>query len=75
MVTIDRHRDWLYGVKSGLPDLYIDKKISSSERLKFIHDIITFPASEGGAGIYPDLNEWKMVKYIFPPHDRIFNRV
>ncbi|KTW29972.1 uncharacterized protein T551_01916 [Pneumocystis jirovecii RU7] len=71
---VSRHRDWLYGVKSGLPDLYIDKKISSSERLKFIHDIITFPASEGGAGIYPDLNEWKMVKYIFPPHDRIFNR-
>ncbi|KAG5518564.1 hypothetical protein PMAC_002960 [Pneumocystis sp. 'macacae'] len=67
-------RDWLYGVRNGLPDLHDDRKISSSQRLKFIYDIISFPVSEGGAGVCPDLDEWKMVKHIFPLHDPVFSR-
>ncbi|EMR09816.1 hypothetical protein PNEG_01997 [Pneumocystis murina B123] len=72
--SISRRKDWLYGIEKVSPYIKDDEKITVSERLRLVYDIISSPVSEGGAGICPDLNEWKMVKFIFPLHDYRFNK-
>ncbi|KAI1821534.1 DUF590-domain-containing protein [Xylaria intraflava] len=74
----ERVQDWLYGVRSAAPDKDITKAfgnepITEAERLRLVYLLITLPKNEGGAGITPNVGQWKQVTAVFPLHDHAFN--
>ncbi|KAF9575824.1 hypothetical protein EC968_001612 [Mortierella alpina] len=76
--------DWLTGVKIGgtteaeqmlQPAEQRDHSLDylkDADRIRLIHELITEIPMEGGAGIYPDENEF--VESILPLHDRGYNK-
>ena len=79
MLTENRVRDWLYGLRAAEPDRETHIALNAlpptqSERYRIVHHLITSPTSEGGAGITPQIGEWKNVESVFPLHDHAFNR-
>ncbi|RJE20040.1 plasma membrane channel protein, partial [Aspergillus sclerotialis] len=70
-----RVRDWLYGVRNAEPEPADSVEAQTdSERLRIINHMITLSPEEGGAGITPNIGEWKNVLSIFPLHDVEANR-
>lgn len=74
-----RVKDWLYGVRAAQPDKETQRSITGqaltqAERFRIVHDMITSPREEGGAGINPKEGEWQNVESIFPLHDQAFNK-
>ena len=72
-------RDWIYGVRTAAPPTETRQALETeplyeAERLRIIYQLITNPASEGGAGITPKEGEWAPVQAIFALHDRAYNR-
>ena len=68
-------RDWLYGVRNAEPEPADSVEAQTeSERLRIINHMITLSPEEGGAGITPNIGEWKNVVSIFPLHDVEANR-
>ncbi|KAG0214766.1 hypothetical protein BGX28_001401 [Mortierella sp. GBA30] len=77
--------DWLTGVKvggAGEAEQMLqpaDKRDNSldylkdADRIRVVHELITEIPMEGGAGIYPDENEY--VESILPLHDRGYNKI
>ena len=78
-------QDWLAGVKvadtaeteqllqpAKARDQSLDD-VTEADRIRLISDLIVGLPSEGGAGIYPDQDEY--VESILPLHDKAFNRV
>ncbi|KAI6090182.1 DUF590-domain-containing protein [Hypoxylon rubiginosum] len=75
----ERVQDWLYGVRIAAPEKDVGKEFTSqpvteAERLRTVYLLITKPKNEGGAGITPNVGQWKYVTSIFPLHDHGFNR-
>ncbi|CAG7924765.1 unnamed protein product [Penicillium olsonii] len=65
-----RVRDWLYGIRNAEPTSANSTETQTeAERLRVVHQMITHPGEEGGAGITPNHGEWKNVTAIFPLHD------
>ena len=48
--------------------------MTEAERYRIIHQMMTNPKEEGGAGITPKDGEWKDVESIFPLHDVAYNK-
>ena len=76
---IYRVNDWLHGVRQAQPDkdtqnLLTSEPLTTAERLRLIHHLITAPRSEGGADITPAHEEWKNVDKIFALHDPIHDK-
>lgn len=74
-----RVQDWLHGIRSAAPDKQIRKSLQQeplyeAERLRIIHQLITNPEEEGGAGITPKSGEWENVEAIFALHDHPHNK-
>ncbi|KAF3051035.1 hypothetical protein E8E11_008351 [Didymella keratinophila] len=74
-----RVRDWMHGVRSAAPDKETRAALEAeplyeAERLRIIYQLITNPASEGGAGITPKDGEWENVESIFALHDHAYNK-
>lgn len=74
-----RVKDWLYGVRAAKPDKETQKSITGqvltqAERFRIVHEMITNPREDGGAGITPKEGEWQNVESIFPLHDQAFNK-
>lgn len=74
-----RIKDWLHGIRHAAPDKETQYSLSAeplpeSEKLRILYELITNPASEGGAGITPKRGEWTCVESIFPLHDHTFNK-
>ncbi|KAG0265761.1 hypothetical protein BG011_004115 [Mortierella polycephala] len=78
-------QDWLAGVKvadtaeteqllqpAKARDQSLDD-VTEADRIRLISDLIIGLPSEGGAGIYPDQDEY--VESILPLHDKAFNNV
>lgn len=79
VVYRSRIRDWLHGVRQIQPvketvDTLTASPLTEAERLRTIHDLITFQQADGGAGITPNHGEWKYVEAIFPLHDHERNK-
>lgn len=75
----ERVQDWLYGVRITAPEKDLGKEFanqptSEAERLRTVYLLITKPKNEGGAGITPNVGQWKYVTSIFPLHNHAFNR-
>ncbi|KAJ9058098.1 hypothetical protein DSO57_1015894 [Entomophthora muscae] len=74
--------DYLHGVRvpdiekltSNQPkeELLDNIVISTAERLRLVHDILTNSAESGGAGISESKNPY--IECLYPVHDRVFNR-
>ncbi|KAF2027370.1 DUF590-domain-containing protein [Setomelanomma holmii] len=74
-----RVRDWIHGVRAAAPPKETREALESeplyeAERLRIIYQLITNPASEGGAGITPKEGEWEGVESIFALHDHAYNK-
>jgi len=72
-------KDWLNGIRTAAPDMEAENSIEKdplypAERLRILHQLITNPVDEGGAGITPKQGEWIGVESIFALHDHDFNR-
>lgn len=66
--------DWLYGVRQAQPDRETQKALTiepltEAERCRQVHQLITAPVSEGGAGVTPKYGRWENVQAVFPLHD------
>ena len=77
-VEHERRSDWLHGVSSTRPDPrrprdFHDDPLSSADRIRLVHDLITAPAPIG-AGVTIGKNEYTRIKSIFPPHDVASNK-
>lgn len=53
-----RIKDWLHGVRPAAPDdetqRSLDKEpLTEAERLRIVYAMLTYPLSDGGAGITP----------------------
>lgn len=75
----ERVQDWLYGVRISTPDKdvgneFTNQPVAEAERLRTVYLLITKPKNEGGAGITPNVGQWKNVTSVFPLHDHAFNR-
>ncbi|KAI1810617.1 DUF590-domain-containing protein [Poronia punctata] len=75
----ERVQDWLYGVRATAPEKDVSKAfenepVTEAERLRLVYLLITKPRNEGGAGITPQVGQWKQVASVFPLHDHAFNR-
>ncbi|RIB08528.1 calcium-activated chloride channel-domain-containing protein [Gigaspora rosea] len=68
-----RIHDWLVGVRVRDLDEDKDMSLTDSERLRLVHEIITNPLIEGGAGINPGLKEFELVEDFLPLHDKSYN--
>lgn len=71
-----RVKDWLYGVcqtQPGTEDESTARPVTEGERLRTIFHMITWPLTEGGAGITPKHGAWKCVESVFPLHDKEVN--
>ncbi|EEP77950.1 conserved hypothetical protein [Uncinocarpus reesii 1704] len=72
-----RVRDWLYGVRQiqpGADEEGTKQEITEADRLRTIYHMITWPRTDGGAGITPKLGDWKHVEAVFPLHDQDANK-
>lgn len=74
-----RVRDWMHGVRSAAPEKEVKQSLereplTEAERLRIIHQLMTNPVSEGGAGITPKKGEWENVESIFALHDHTYNK-
>ena len=74
-----RVKDWLYGIRAAQPDRETHKLLTSqpmteAERFRVVHQIITSPQADGGAGITPKHGQWKEVESVFPLHDHAYNK-
>jgi anoctamin-10 len=74
-----RVRDWIHGVRTAAPSQVTRESLEAeplyeAERLRIIYQLITNPASEGGAGITPKEGEWVNVESIFALHDHAYNK-
>lgn len=72
-------RDWIHGVRAAAPPRETREALEAeplyeAERLRIIYQLITNPASEGGAGITPKEGEWENVESIFALHDHAYNK-
>ena len=79
MISVNRVKDWLHGVRAAQPDKETQTSLTSqqlteAERYRIVHQMITNPRSEGGAGIIPKQAPWKNVESLFPLHDHKFNK-
>jgi len=75
----ERTQDWLQGSRLAAPEVETAtslhrEPLTDAERLRLVHLILTAPTYDGGAGLTPGLNEWKLVKSIFPIHNTQFNK-
>ncbi|KAI2602853.1 DUF590-domain-containing protein [Hypoxylon sp. NC1633] len=75
----ERVQDWLYSVRITAPEKDVSKEftnqpVTEAERLRTVYLLITKPKNQGGAGITPNVGQWKYVTSIFPLHDHVFNR-
>lgn len=78
-LPLDRVKDWIHGIRAAAPrketrQSLEDEPLQESERLRVIHQLITNPEEEGGAGITPKKGEWKNVESIFALHDHAYNK-
>ncbi|CAG8784673.1 21260_t:CDS:2 [Gigaspora margarita] len=71
----ERIHDWLVGVRIRDLDEDKDMSLTDSERLRLVHEIITNPLNEGGAGINPGLEEFELVEDFLPLHDKSYNEI
>ncbi|KAL9040616.1 MAG: hypothetical protein Q9214_004414 [Letrouitia sp. 1 TL-2023] len=74
-----RTRDWLYGIRTAEPEKETQQSLNhqsltEAERFRIVHQLITSPQQEGGAGITPNKDPWNNVESIFPLHDHRFNK-
>ncbi|KAF2852794.1 DUF590-domain-containing protein [Plenodomus tracheiphilus IPT5] len=74
-----RVRDWIHGVRTAAPTEVTRESLEAeplyeAERLRIIYQLITNPASEGGAGITPKEGEWENVESVFALHDHAYNK-
>ncbi|KAI8936796.1 hypothetical protein NX059_006039 [Plenodomus lindquistii] len=74
-----RVRDWIHGVRTAAPTQVTRESLEAeplyeAERLRIIYQLITNPASEGGAGITPKEGEWENVEAVFALHDHAYNK-
>ncbi|MCJ1334982.1 hypothetical protein MMC09_000248 [Bachmanniomyces sp. S44760] len=74
-----RVKDWLYGVRAAQPDKEAHNSLTTlqmteAERYRMVHQMITMPREEGGAGVTPKQGQWKNVESVFPLHDHKFNK-
>ncbi|WEW59197.1 hypothetical protein PRK78_004666 [Emydomyces testavorans] len=72
-----RVKDWLYGVRQiqpGADDEGTSEEITEAERLRTIYHMITWPRTDGGAGITPKYGDWNHVEAVFPLHDKDVNK-
>ena len=74
-----RVKDWLYGLRAAQPDREIQnvlttQPLADAERLRVVHNMITGPPEEGGAGITPKHGDWENIESIFPLHDHAYNK-
>lgn len=74
VVYRSRLTDWLNGIRQAQPDrdtqaLLTSEPLTTAERLRLTHELITGPKTEGGADITPRQGEWKNVQSIFALHD------
>ncbi|EEQ86196.1 plasma membrane channel protein [Blastomyces dermatitidis ER-3] len=72
-----RVRDWLHGVRNSQPNPNAKGSYTpetDAERLLMVHNMITAPSNEGGAGITPKYGEWNHVDSVFPLHDKLLNK-
>lgn len=74
-----RVKDWIYNVRTEAPEKETKQAIEAeplyeAERLRIIHQLITNPTEEGGAGITPKSGEWVNVESVFALHDHHFNK-
>lgn len=74
-----RVKDWIHGVRSAEPTRETQNSLeqdpmTEAERLRIIYQLITNPASEGGAGITPKKGEWENVESLFALHDHVYNK-
>lgn len=78
LLTTSRVRDWIHGVRTAAPSKVTRESLEAeplyeAERLRIIYQLITNPASEGGAGITPREGEWENVD-VFALHDHAYNK-
>lgn len=71
--------DWVHGVRAAAPEKETRQSLEAeplyeAERLRIVHQLITNPEDEGGAGITPKQGEWENVESIFALHDHQYNR-
>lgn len=74
-----RLQDWLHGVRISGPETdasraFENEPVSEAERLRLVHDLITRPVNDGGAGVGETSQGSKFVASVFPLHDQSFNR-
>jgi len=74
-----RVRDWIHGVRTAAPTEVTRESLEAeplyeAERLRIIYQLITNPASEGGAAIAPREGEWENVTSVFALHDHAYNK-
>jgi anoctamin-10 len=79
LLMTTRVRDWIHGVRTAAPSKVTRESLEAeplyeAERLRIIYQLITNPASEGGAGITPKEGEWQNVESIFALHDHAYNK-
>ena len=79
LLTVDRVKDWLYGVRAAQPDREAHSSITrqpltEAERYRVVYQMITDHREDGGAGITPKQEPWKNVESVFPLHDHKFNK-
>lgn len=76
---MERVRDWIHGVRTAAPTQVTRESLEAeplyeAERLRIIYQLITNPASEGGAGITPKEGDWEEVESVFALHDHAYNK-
>ncbi|ODA76357.1 hypothetical protein RJ55_08203 [Drechmeria coniospora] len=74
-----RLQDWLCGVRTSGPEVDISRSlqeepVTEAERLRLVHQLISRPLNEGGAGVSETSDKWKHVAAIFPLRDQPFNK-
>lgn len=79
LTAFNRVRDWIHGVRTAAPTQVTRESLEAeplyeAERLRIIYQLITNPASEGGAGITPKEGEWVNVESVFALHDHAYNK-
>ncbi|KAL2162504.1 hypothetical protein VTH06DRAFT_7418 [Thermothelomyces fergusii] len=72
-----RLKDWLYGIVQKHPgggkDSVVDGAFEAEDVLSVYH-LVTWPKSNGGAGITPGYGQWKNVECVFPLHNEPANQ-
>ncbi|RCI14066.1 hypothetical protein L249_8052 [Ophiocordyceps polyrhachis-furcata BCC 54312] len=74
-VRRSRMQDWLHGVRTAGTEADAaraleEDPVTEAERLRIVHQLITQPVNEGGAGVATS----SFVQSVFPLRDQAFNR-